>query len=469
MALVLGAVLGPDAVAVEVRDAATGGLRAAARARLADLGPPDDPATWWRALVTAIGRAGERHIAALSIAGDHPGLVLVDAAGVVLRPVRAWAVPRVDVERVREALGRERWARRAGLVPDATTTVTRLLWLRREDRSTYDAIGAVLQPHEWLTFRLTGRAVTDPGSASATGLWSPHSGRWIPDVLALLAPEGARDAWPAHLPAVLGAGARADWLDAPVFDQLGLRGRPLVAPGTGAPMALALALGLGRGGVAVGLGHRTLVVAPLDAPLVDPSGAVASGADATGHHLAVVAAPGGAALVEAVAGLLGRRVDELGRAALAAPGAGPLAVLPGVDGRPGAVVTGLGPGTTPEALARATFEGVARSALDALDALTGAGARWFEHEPIHLAGPAEGLEAHARLLAALGGRPVVATPGEPAAAGACVQAAAVYAGVPAAEVALGWGLGRGVRVEPDDRTGQPSAPASRSAARRPSS
>jgi xylulokinase len=448
--LVLGVAFGPHATVAEVRDADTGALRGTGRVERTELGGGDeDPTVWWRSLLGAIARTGEREVAALALSGGHPGLVLVDDAGVVLRPVRPWDGARAEVVRVRQALGSERWARRAGSVPDASTAVTRLAWLRRTDRATFARIGTVLLPHEWLTFRLAGKAVTDRGSASTTGLWSPHTGRWIPDVVELLAPEGRRDEWVERLPEVLGPSDRADWLDAPVFEQLGLRGRPLVAPGTAEPMAIALALGLARGSIGVALGDRTTVLAPLDAPLVDGSGAVQSRADATGRHLAVAGAPGGAGLVHVVADLLGMRVDELGRAALAAgPPDDDLVVVPGVEGRRGAVVTGLGAGASREALARATFEGITCAALAGVEAALEAGARWFQHEPIHLTGPPEGLDVHARVLATLSGRRVVATPGNLAAAGACAQAAAVLAEVPPESVAAAWDLGSGTAVDP---------------------
>jgi xylulokinase len=452
MPLVLGVAFGPQATVAEVRDLATGALRSTGRVDHHERGgSDDDPTVWWRSLLGAIARTGEREIAALSISGSHPGLVLVDDAGVVLRPVQPWDGARDEVARVRQTLGSERWARRAGAVPDAATAVTRLAWLRRTDRATFARIGTVLLPHDWLTFRLAGRAVTDRGSASCTGLWSPHTGRWIPDVLELLAAEGRRDEWAERLPEVLPPAARADWLDAPVYEQLGLRGRPLVAAGTAEPMAIALALGLTRGSMGVALGDRTSVLAPLDGPLVDASGAVQSRADATGRHLAVGGAPGGAGLVDVVADLLGLPVDELGRAALAAgPPDDDLVVVPGVEGRSGAIVTGLGPGATREALARATFEGIASAAIAGVEAALEAGARWFAHEPIVLAGPPEALAVHARVLATLAGRRVVAVPGHLAAAGACVQAAAVLAEAPPEDVAAAWRLGAGTTVDPSE-------------------
>lgn len=452
MALVLGVALGADATVVEAREADTGALAASATVSHAEVSPHDgDPTAWWRSLTAAISRSGARQVAALSVTGSHPGLVLLDGAGVVLRPVQSWDGAHAEVARLRQALGAERWARRSGAVPDAATAVTRLAWLRRTDPAAFSRIGTVLLPHDWLTFRLAGRAVTDRGSASCTGLWSPAAEGWLSEAIELLCGPGLAEAWASRLPEVLEPDAPADWLDAPVHELLGLRGRPMVASGTAEPMAIALALGLTRGKVGVALGDGTTVLAALHEPVADAAGVVQSRADATGSHLAVAHGHGGTALVDAVADLLDLPGAELGRLALdTAPSADGVVVVPGVDARAGAVVTGLGAGTSREALARATYEGVAADALAALEAVTEAGARWYDHEPIHLAGPAEGLDAHAQVLATLSGRTVVTNPGVLAAAGACVQAAAVLERAHPAQVADAWDLGGGWEVEPED-------------------
>jgi len=458
MALVLGVAFGSSATEVEVRHADTGALVATGQARHVDLGPDvdvDDPTAWWRSLVAAVGHAGQREIAAISVCGGHPGLVLLDGAGAVLRPVQPWAEAHGerDSARLRNALGAEQWARSAGMLPTARSAVVRLAWLRRTEPETFSRISAAMLPHDWLTYRLAGRAVTDRGSASLTGLWSPSDEAWIPEVLAEVG--GAGTNWPSRLPEVLGPADQADWLTAPVYELLGLRGRPVVGAGTGEPMAVALALGLRPGRVAVSLGRVTTVLAGLSTPIADPTGGVRSRADATGHHLAISAA-GGNALVGIIGDLLELHADELGALALAADvdGTGPL-LVPGVPGRSGGVLAGLRPGLDRSQLARAIFDGVAAAALDAIDQITDVGAVWDDDEPLRLAGPPGGLEAHAQILANLAERAVVPAPaGSLAAAGACVQAAAALAGEAPDEVAAAWDLGGGGRVEPEDLPGR---------------
>ena len=177
-----------------------------------------------------------------------------------------------------------------------------------------------------------------------------------------------------------------------------------------------------------------------------------SRADATGRHLAVAHAAGGAALVESMADLLDLHLSDFGLAALRAEPTAEIVVVPGVPDRPGAVVTGLGGEAGRDELARATFEGVASAALGAVDAVTDGGrAVGTTDEPLHLTGPADSLAVQAQVLATLAGRPVLATPGSLAAAGACVQAAAVLHGLPPDEVAARLAASAtGCEVDPED-------------------
>lgn len=449
MDLVLGAALGPRATEVEVRDVISGALVASGRAR--HPGPDQhDPTSWWRSFTAAVAQTGQREIGALAVCGSHPSLVLLDGAGAVLPAGQPWSDVDAEPEaaRLQRALGAERWARRVGALPGATTPVSRLAWLRHSAPDTFAAIGAALLPHDWLTYRLAGRAVTDRGSASLTGAWSPAAEGWLAEVLDLLAPRETSDWWRERLPTVLGPSERADWLDAPVFELLGLRGRPLVGPGTGEAMAVALALEVAPGRAAVSVGARTTVLVGLDEPVVDPTGAVRSRADATGRHLAVSTAAGGAGLIEVVREVLGVERGGMGPLADAATGGAGVTLEP--DRGSGAALTGLAPGVTRNDVARAAFDGVAGAALATLDLVMAAGAAWAGDEPLRLAAPSADVATHARVFANRSGRPVQPAPDiSLAAAGACVQAAAVWQEVPPEEVAARWQLGGGPWVEPD--------------------
>jgi sugar (pentulose or hexulose) kinase len=94
---------------------------------------------------------------------------------------------------------------------------------------------------------------------------------------------------------------------------------------------------------------------------------------------------------------------------------------------------------------------VACAALDAIDQVVTAGVPWADDEPLRVAAPPAGLTAQAQALATLADREVVTAPHVSlAAAGACIQAAAVLDGANPAAVAESWDLASGAAVAPED-------------------
>ena len=67
-------------------------------------------------------------------------------------------------------------------------------------------IDRVMLPHDYLTWRLTGRHTTDRGDASGTGWFNPAAGVYRADLLALATGHGDAERWDAALPIVSGAG-----------------------------------------------------------------------------------------------------------------------------------------------------------------------------------------------------------------------------------------------------------------------
>ena len=463
MPLVLGVDSSTRSTKVEVRDADTGALVATGRSPHPTTTPPrseQSPSTWWTALLEAIRQTGEREIAAISVAGQQHGIVVTDEAGAVLRPAKLWD----DTESAPEAaqlvkqFGAERWASSVGVVPSAAITVTKLAWLSRHERAVFDRIGRIMLPHDWLTFRLTGRVVTDRGEASGTGYWSPRQGQWRPDILRRLDSSVGESGWLERLPRVLGPAERADWLAAPVHELVGLRGRPIVSAGTGDNMAASLGVGLRPHQTCMSLGTSGTVFTVSDTAVADASGAVAGYADATGNFLPLVSTDNATNVTATVARLLGVDEDALGELALAAePGAGGTVMLPYFDGertpdRPDAtgVLHGLRSDASREQVARAAFEGVICSLLDGADAMDAAGVR-LSDTPIRLVGAGSRSIAYRQILADLAQRPVMTIEGDDhVATGACVQATAALAGVNPSEVIDVWELGDGEVTEPND-------------------
>ena len=446
MPLVLGIRSSLHVTVADVRDADTGSLVATGRSdHPLPRGEEHDPSLWWNGLVAAIADAGATDVAAMAVASDTGGLLVLDAAGSVLHPALTWAsgVARGDAAELVRRLGAGRWARATGGVPTAGSTVAQLAWLKRTRPGAFARIGSVLLPHDWLTYRLTGRLVTDRGQASTTGYWSPRDERWMTAALGVIDDAWSPDDWVERLPQILGPDDRADWLAAPTYELLGLRGRPLVAPGTGIPMAQALAVGLTSGRPGVMVGATATIAVPTGSPVRDDGGVVRSFAGADGRHLPTVLGGCGLGALRAIAALRGASPGALAAEAVDAPlGADGVHVSATPGAKPITSMTGLDGTASDAVLARAALEGIACEALDAVDALVAAGVSLGDDPPV-VSTSADVVDAMAQVLADCAGRSVavVEPTGDMAALGAAVQAAAVLHERTPAAIATAWGLG----------------------------
>jgi xylulokinase len=386
-----------------------------------------DPRAWWDALLAAGDGLLDR-ADAVGVAAQQHGMITLDADGQVVRPALLWndvrSAPQAE-DLIAEMGGPGGWASRAGSVPTAAFTVTKLRWLAEREPASATRTSQVALPHDWLTWRLGGRSgtrlATDRGDASGTGYFSPASGSWLPDLAK----------------AALGHEVDLPGLAAPA-DVVGhTPAGAALSAGTGDNMGAALGLGLREGDVVVSVGTSGTAYAVTTRPSADPSGAVAGFADATGRFLPLVCTLNAARVLTVTAGLLGVDTDTLSTLALAAsPGAGGLTLLPYLDGertpnRPDA--TGVLSGLTTangsrENLARAAVEAVLCSLADAIDHLAGVGL--VPRRVLLIGGGARSEAVRAIAPSIFGTEVLVPEPAEYVALGAARQAAWALAGTP---------------------------------------
>ncbi|MBV6699681.1 xylulokinase [Kitasatospora aureofaciens] len=407
-------------------------------------GRESDPEQWWRALGEAAAATGwADRAAAVSVAGQQHGLVTLDASGAPVRPALLWNDVRSapQAAALRAAVGAAELAHRTGSVPTAAFTAPKWAWLRANEPAAAERVAAVRLPHDFLTERLTGEAVTDRGDASGTGWWGPDG--YDHDLLARIGLD------PALLPRVLAPGARAGT----VRPGTPLREGAAVATGTGDNMAAALGLGLPPGQPVLSLGTSGTVYAVGRARPADPTGTVAGFADALGHWLPLACTLNCTLAVDRFAALLGRDREEVEEG-------GTAVVLPYLDGErtpdlPGAsgLVHGLRHDTTPGQLLQAAYDGAAHALLAALDGvLSAGGADPAGEEPLLLIGGGARGRAWQRTVLRLSGRAVqVPDAQELVALGAAAQAAALLTGEQADEVARRWRTAQGPVLEPVKR------------------
>jgi len=432
--LVAGVDSSTQSCKVVIADAATGRIVRTGRASHPD-GTEVDPQAWWEALQAAIVDAGGLDdVAAVSIAGQQHGMVVLDADGTVIRPALLWNDTRsasAALELIDE-FGAEELARRTGSVPVASYTSTKLRWLRNAEPEAAARVAAVALPHDWLTWRLLGfgpertegpgldALVTDRSDASGTGYFDASTGCYDDELLA---------ACLGHVPIVprvLGPSDTAGTTDGSVD---GIPAGIVVGAGAGDNAAAALGLGATPGDVVVSIGTSGTVFAVTEAAPADATGTVSGFADASGAFLPLIATLNAARVLDAIARLLGVDHTELGRLALAAePGSHGVVLQPYFEGErtpnlPDATASIFGltlAGTTRENLARAAVEGMLCGLADGLDAVRGQG---VVAERVLLIGGAAQNAAVATIAAEVLGVPVaLPEPGEYVATGAAVQA-----------------------------------------------
>ncbi|MBX0300886.1 xylulokinase [Cryobacterium sp. 1639] len=388
MTLVAGVDSSTQSCKVVVRDADTGALVRTGKASH-PVGTEVDPAAWWDALLAAIQAAGGLDdVAAVSVAAQQHGMVVLDEHGRVIRPALLWNDTRsaqAAADLIVE-VGAAEYARRTGVVPVASFTVTKLRWLRDAEPANAARVAAVALPHDWLSWRLRGygpvgeselgpvltELTTDRSDASGTGYFSAATGDYDRELLVLGLGHDAQ------LPRVLGPGDTAGTTVALPGVPAGL----LVGVGAGDNAGAALGLGAAAGDLVVSIGTSGTVFAVTEVPSEDASGTVAGFADASGLHLPLIATLNAARILDSIAGLLGVGHDELGRLALEAePGAAGLVLQPYFEGErtpnlPDATASlfGLTLGsTTRPNLARAAIEGLLCGLADGMDAVRAQG------------------------------------------------------------------------------------------------
>ncbi|MGW4203639.1 FGGY family carbohydrate kinase, partial [Streptomyces sp. NPDC004726] len=290
-----------------------------------------DPEVWWHALREAVASGLKESdvpvsaVTGIAVAGQQHGLVVLDGSGRPVRPAMLWNDTRSapQAAALTEALGGpSAWTARTGSVPVASVTASKWRWLREHEPRAAEAARAVRLPHDFLTERLAGVAVTDPGDASGTGWYSTATGSYDPELLELIGLDAGL------LPSVAATGGeRVGSLTGPAADDLGLPAGIAVAAGTGDNMAAAVGLGLGGSGLldhpVLSLGTSGTVYA---ATRTRPASAALAGFAATdGTYLPLACTLNCTLAVDKVASLLGLSRDT-------AEAGGEVVLLPYLDG-----------------------------------------------------------------------------------------------------------------------------------------
>lgn len=363
------------AVAVDLRGEVCGeSERATPWRRAGDRAEVDPMALAQAAQTVAAEVACDRRVVGIGVTGMAETGVLVDGRDHPLAPAIAWHDPRGDVDTIAHELGTETFERTTGLPLTALPSLAKLLWLRRNQPDTKDAV-RFYSVGEWIVRRFGGEPVAELSLASRTGLLDLAGARPWDAAFGLLD-------WPPLLPDPVVAGTRAGHASGDDLPAT-LRGAALTVAGHDHQVA-AYSVGAVRdGSLFDSLGTAEALVRTVRPPLAPHQvGALAGQGMSVGwgvvaDHLCVLSGLPTGLTLSRIAAMLGATTSADRRAvaeqALAVAGHHPTLRL--VDARDGQFgIAGISDGVTPGLLWRTAVDAMVAETerrLERIAALTG--------------------------------------------------------------------------------------------------
>jgi xylulokinase len=376
--LVLGVDSGTQSTKVLVVDVRTGKvLSAASRSHgLIPHLPPgakeQHPRAWRDATAQAMrqalteARVSPAEVKAIGVSGQQHGFVPLDKEGEVVRPAKLWCDTSTasECDEIMARLGGVKATiKKQGLAVLPGFTASKILWLKKHEPKNFARLAAVLLPHDYLNFWLTGRQTMEYGDASGTALLDVRKRRWCEETLQAI---DARLA--GKLPPLQTSDQPAGALQPSTAKQLGLNPGVVVSAGGGDNMMGAIGTGNTRAGViTASFGTSGTIYACCERPVIDPQGEIAAFCDSTNRWLPLLCTMSVTVATEMMRKDFGLRAQAFdAKAAKAPPGAGGLLLLPYLEGErtPNVpdgtgVLVGVNPHTfRTENFARAALEGV---------------------------------------------------------------------------------------------------------------
>jgi xylulokinase len=234
-----------------------------------------DPHEWWAAVTASIrtvldkaGIRGER-VVAIGLTGQMHGLVLLGAAGEVLRPAILWNDQRTQAQcdEIHRRVGRERFIQISGNLALTGFTAPKILWVQQNEPEVYAKARHVLLPKDYIRFKLTGEYALDKADGAGTVLFDLKSRNWSPEILGKLGID------PEWMPPTFEGPQCTGRVTAEAAEATALISGIPVAAGGGDQAAQAVGVGAVEiGVVALTVGTSGVVFAPTSSALVEPEG-----------------------------------------------------------------------------------------------------------------------------------------------------------------------------------------------------
>lgn len=246
-----------------------------------------NPLDWWEAFVSGVKELtadiNSADVAAIGVAGQMHGLVVLDENDSVIRPTILWNDGRTgkEVDYLNNTIGKEKLSELTANVAFAGFTAPKLLWMKENEPDNFARIARFMLPKDYINYLLTGVHATDFSDASGMLLLDVKNKCWSKEMLDICS---VKETWCPQLFEsydVIGA------LKADIADKLGLSESVKVIAGAGDNAAAAIGTAtVGEGRCNISLGTSGTVFISSESFSVDENNALHSFAHSDGgYHL----------------------------------------------------------------------------------------------------------------------------------------------------------------------------------------
>ncbi len=145
-----------------------------------------NPEDWWQAVKSTLTKTladfrDRTAIKGIGLSGQMHGLVALDKEGAVLRPAILWNDQRTEKQcrEIHDTVGGIEGLLKLTnnqMLPGYTGG--KILWVRENEPHIYEKFHALLNPKDYVRYRLTGELATEVSDASGTGLFDVRNRDW---------------------------------------------------------------------------------------------------------------------------------------------------------------------------------------------------------------------------------------------------------------------------------------------------
>lgn len=148
-----------------------------------------DPKDWWNAFVDGVKKLiksfNSNDVVGIAVAGQMHGLVVLDEDDNVIRPAILWNDGRTqkETEYLNTVIGEKYLVDLVANIAFAGFTAPKLLWLKNNERESFDKIEKIMLPKDYINYRLTGVHACDYSDASGMLLLNVENKCWAKEML----------------------------------------------------------------------------------------------------------------------------------------------------------------------------------------------------------------------------------------------------------------------------------------------